>query len=410
MRTARHRGDAELAIAALELLDDCGRKRDAAAIADAALATNPGDARLHAYAGMLDIQLGEFERARRHYLSALECDTRAWEWHVPLGLSAAQRYASRQHPDFTLLAGGLRREGLSDNARAELHFALGKAYDDVADYGAAADQFRQGNAIAGHLANWSRKAWRRAVQARLTAAPSEVHAAPTAGFTPIFIVSMPRSGTTLLATLLARHAGICNRGELPWIAMLAERPEFAGRATARQWRDAASLYATQARRDDAEDATWFIDKQPLNFRYVDLMLAMFPDARILHCRRGARDTALSLWRQRFLEPVHGYSYAFNDIAVVMDDCTRLMAHWCARYPASIQVVDYERLVAKPDQVTTALADWIGLPPVGEHGIAMPSSISTASLWQARQPVHAHSVRLSDRYLSYVPELARWPAP
>ncbi|HEU0276864.1 MAG TPA: sulfotransferase [Rhodanobacteraceae bacterium] len=403
--------DAGLAIAALELLDDCDRKRDAADIAETALEAAPNDARLHAYTGMLAIQLGEFERARRHDLFALEHDPRAWEWHVPLGLAATQRYASASHDDFARFANGLQREGLSDQARAELHFALGKAHDDVGDYAQAAAHFRRGNTLMQAIVQWPRRTWRRALRARLAAAPLAASAAPAERFTPIFIVGMPRSGTTLLAELLARHAGVLNRGELPWIARLAGQPALAGNPGASELTRVAATYVMQARRDDAADARWFIDKQPLNFRYVDLMLALFPDAKIIYSRRSARDTALSLWTQCFLESVQGYSYGFDDIAVVMRDCDQLMAHWQQRFPGAIRTVDYAHCVTDPDATIAALAEWIGLPEAQNAEPTPPRSkaaISSASLWQARQPVHTRSVHRAAHYLPYVPELERWP--
>lgn len=407
-----HRGDAGLAIAAIELLDDCDRKRDAAEVAAAAIATHPDDARLHAYAGMLRIQLGEFERARGHYLFALQHDTRAWEWHVPIGLASAQRYHDGTHADFALFGDGLRRDGLSDKARAELHFALGKAHDDAGHHGEAARHFRLGNTILHRLTTWSRKAWRRAMEARLAALPFAQSADPTAGFNPIFIVGIPRSGTTLLAELLSRQPGVCNRGELPWLANLATQPDLSGQPGRHALQRAAATYASRTRRDDAGDACWFIDKQPLNFRYLDLALAMFPGARVIHCERGARDTAWSLWTQCFLEDVQGYSYDFDDMALVVHDCARLMSHWRRRFPDSIRGVRYEDLVSDPDRVLSGLATWIGLPGTTHANStrAAAAAISSASLWQARQPIHTRSVNRAEQYLPFVPELARWPHP
>lgn len=401
--------DPELAINAIELLADIGRHAAASAIAEAAIAATPDDARLHAYAGMLAMQLGDFERARSRYLFALQHDPRAPEWHVAIGLASSLRYRDATHPDFGLFHDGLQRDGLSDLARAELHFALGKAHDDIGAYAEAASHFREGNAIRKRLANWSRKAWRRAIEARLAAKPpATIASAPRDNFTPIFVVGMPRSGTTLLAELLSRYPRVCNRGELPWLARLAERASLGGKPAQPALDTAAKEYARQSRQDDAGEARWFIDKQPLNFRYLDLALAMFPDARIIHCQRNPRDTALSLWMQCFLEEVQGYSYDFDDIAVVIRDCNRLMAHWGARFPGSIRTVHYEDLVSSPDSVVAGLAAWIGMPPAeASNATAPPSAISTASLWQARQPVHTNSVKRADRYLPYIPELARW---
>lgn len=401
----------ELAIAAIELLDDMDRKADASAIAEIAAASNPSDARLHAYAGMLAMQVGAFESARWHYLFALKHDPHAWEWHVPLGLSSAQRYADKHHPDFALFRDGLQQATLSDLARSELHFALGKAHDDIGECKEATRQYRAGNAIAHQLTKWSRKTWRRSVEARLSSSPSRLTptAAPTADFTPIFIVGMPRSGTTLLAELLASFPKVCNRGELPWLAHLAAQPDLIDLHQPASLRKAAMLYAGHSRQDDAPGSRWFLDKQPLNFRYLDLALAMFPDAKIIFCRRDARDNALSLWTQCFLEDVQGYSYDFRDIALVMDDCERLMAHWQQRYGPSIRELHYEDLVANPDRVTTALAGWIGLPSrsAGVQTTESNPTISTASLWQARQPVYSRSIGRWKRFIQEVPELLKF---
>jgi tetratricopeptide (TPR) repeat protein len=398
--------DAELAIRAIELLDEADRKADAEAIAAAAIAASPDDPRLRAYAGMLLLQLGEFQRAREHLLFAMSHSPQACEWNVPHALASAQRYTDATHPDFACFRECLQRADLSDAARSTLLFAIGKAHDDIGDWRQAAIHFREANALATTLTRWSRKDWRRAVEARLAARPLTPQPGSAGDFVPVFIVGMPRSGTTLLAELLSRYPGVCNRGELPWLAKLALRPELGGDPSREGLRHAADFYAMQARRDDSPGARWFVDKQPLNFRYVDLMLALFPDARIIHCTRNSRDTALSLWMQSFSEDVQGYAYDFDDIAVVMRDCRRLMARWLHRYPDAIREVRYERLVADPEATVGELVGWLGVSgPAKAAGDG--ASISTASLWQARQPVYPHSLQRWRRYAEYIPELAKF---
>lgn len=401
--------DPELAIRAIELLDEADCKSDAAAIAEAAIAATPGDPRLHAYAGMLELQIGEFERARKHYLFALAHSPQACEWQAPLGLSSAQRYTDAMHPDFALFRECLQRADLSDKARSTLLFAMGKAHDDVGDYARAAVYFREANALARALTRWTRKDWRRAVESRLASGPLRHRAEPIGDFAPVFIVGMPRSGTTLLAELLSRLPGVCNRGESPWIAKLAQRADLAGQPSVEALTRAAAFYAKHARRDDAPAARWFIDKQPLNFRYVDLVLALFPHARVIHCSRSARDTAVSLWMQSFTEDVQGYAYDFGDIALVMRDCARLLAHWQERHAQAMLTVRYEALVSEPRETVARLAAWLGVPEApAEGGHAPAGAISTASLWQARQPVNTRSVARWKRYQPYIPELSRIP--
>lgn len=405
------RPDPELAIQAIELLDDCGRKRDAVAIAELALAAAPGDLRLHAYAGMLDAQLGNFAQARDHYLHAMDAPL-ACEWHVPYSLALMQRYRDARHPDFVLFRDCLARGDLSGKARSSLLFAMAKAHDDIGEYASAADYSRKANALAHVATRWSRLHWRREVEERLNAPAIRERAEPLTHFDPIFIVGLPRSGTTLVAELLAQFPQVCNRGESPWLANMAGQDAFGCQPSRAFLQSAAVAYATHMQRDDAPSSRRFIDKQPLNLRYVDLILALFPNAHVVHCRRHARDNALSLWMQSFTEDVQGYAYDFADIDLVMRDCERLMSRWRTAYPDSIHEVDYERLVASPSRAIANLAESLGLPSsdAGQPAVTMaPEGIGSASLWQARQPIYARSVDRWKNYARFLPELLGFPA-
>jgi len=401
--------DVANAIQAIEFLDDCRRQRDAAAICELALARGAADARLHAYAGMLDIQLGEFGRAREHYAQALARDPRAVEWNIPLGLATMQRYDSAGHPDVALFKRALENPELSRAARSSTLFALAKVYDDVGDYAQAATCLREANALAHAAASWSRKGWRRTVEARLAGKPPAFALPPAQDWTPVFIVGVPRSGTTLLAELLARHPDVCNRGELNWLPELARQvgaPDGKSRPMLQQ---AAALYEAQCRQDDSA-AHWFIDKQPLNLLHVDLILALWPNARIVLCQRHPRDTALSLWMQSFLDNAQAYAYDFGDIIGVIRGCGRLAAHWQKRYPDAIYAIRYEELAASPDSRIAALGAWLGLPvlPATAAPVEPAGAISTASVWQARQPVYTRSVGRWRHYAELFPELLQLP--
>jgi len=406
-RHARH--DAELVIRAVELLDDCGRKRDAAALCEGEIAAGSVDPRLHAYAGMLLSQLGQFDLARTRQEFVLDRTSLGPEWHVPLGLAGLQRYTDGDHPDFALFRSCLQREDLSESARASLLFALGKAHDDIGDYGQAAHHLREANAIVHATARWQRKRWRRSIEERISRRlPSGRLDAPN-DWAPLFIVGTPRSGTTLLAELLARHPDVCPRGELPWLPTVAEQVANGRGDYSERLEHAAQLYAAQLRQDDS-NAHWFIDKQPHNFLHVDLILQLFPNARIVHCQRHARDNALSLWMQSFQTGTQDFAYDFSDIAVAIQGARRLMKHWQARYPASIRTVRYEQLTADPAACLDALSTWLELPPHDLLGTLTDagSVISTASLWQARQPIHTRSVQRWMHYAAHVPELLQLP--
>ena len=401
--------DIETVIRGVEMLDDFGCPREALAICESALARGVGDARLHAYAGMLGIQLGRFEDVRRHYASALDQTAEAVEWNIPIGLSGLQRYTDATHPDFAFFHALLEQPGLSNDARTTTSFALGKAYDDIGDHARAAQCFREGNARARTSRPWSRKQWNRLVGARSASTPFRWSLPAPADWTPIFIVGVPRSGTTLLAELIGRHPRVRNRGELGWLQGQVKRLASTPRENREAFAQAAATYAAHLRQDDA-DADWFIDKQPFNFLHVDLIMACWPNARIIHCQRNPRDVALSLWSHSFHDSAHNYAYDFADIAAVIRGCGRLMEHWRVSYPASIFPVPYEELVENPEAWLGQVSRWIGLP---DSSVAAPlgdgeHAISTASAWQARQPIHTRSVGHWKNYATHVPELLRFP--
>jgi tetratricopeptide (TPR) repeat protein len=404
---AAHHQPIDLSIRAMELADQLDRKATAAAIAEAEIAAGCNDPRIHAYAATYALQLGEFVRARERYLYAWELSRDAPEWNVPFGLASAQRYREAEHPDFARFRQCLARTDLSEKARLTLLFALGKSHDDIGAYADAARYFREANAIAFALWPRSRKQWRRSVAARIQAKPLPVRRQGAGDFTPVFIVGAPRSGTTLTAELLARRPRVRNRGELNAIWKLAQRLPANG-APDRAMLDAmAADYEAELKLDDSGDARWFIDKQPLNLVHVDLILALWPHAKIIHCVRNARDNALSIWVQSFQEDTYAFAFDFADIAALQQGCDKLMAHWRRRYPDSIRALRYEDLAAAPEARMQELADWIGLPRSEAISEAQPraQAINTASLWQARQPVYTRSIGRWRAYIEFVPELA-----
>lgn len=392
-------------IQAIELLDDCGRKRAALDLAEAAIGVHADDPRLHAYAGMLAMQLGEFDLARERYAFALRHDPRALEWQSAYGYAVSKRYADGDDADFAFMQDFLTRPQLADAARASVLFGLGKMHDDVGRPAEAAASLREANRLVAAQLPWSAKDWRRLVAARLDAKATAPSTGAGSGddFAPVFVLGLPRSGTTLVADRLARHPAVCNRGELPHVARLAaEVARAANPAAARE--AAARTYRVQVREDDMQ-ARWFIDKQPLNFLHVDFILAAFPHARIVHCRRHARDTALSIWMQHFAGPEYAFAYDFERIAAVMQGEQRLRAAALQRHADRVREVRYEDFVADPLAATNALATWVGLPPYDFSRMsAAERVISTASAWQARQPVHARSIGRWRTYADYLPEL------
>ena len=396
-------GDAAETQETLGFLRECGAYARAHALARAARARWPEDANIAALAGEFALAVGEFALAADDLRAALKGNPRkSASW---LRLAYCKHYATRDDEDLARLRVANADASLDSTTRTCVGFALGKALDDVGDFAGAAAALRGANASAHAATPWDEDAWRRFVKAKVAAAPLPQ---PQTGaqLTPVFVVGLPRTGTTLAATLLARDLGVRDRGELNWIdAMHRHLAEHGQLVDAGAIASAAALVARQMRRDD-EPAPFYLDKNPLNFRYLDLIAAMFPQAKIIHCRRGARDTAFSIWMQYFAHEDMGFAYDFASIAAFAGGHDRLMAHWRNALPLPIFDLEYEALVADVPRVTAELGGFLGAGGTTPAAARSPSAIATASVWQARQPVYASSVGRWRRYAEFVPELGK----
>jgi tetratricopeptide (TPR) repeat protein len=395
--------DADASLAAIGFLVECNAHAQARELANSAQQRWPSDARIAARAGEIALALGFFDDARVQLISAIDLDpNQSASW---LRLSYCQRYRNESDSDIARFASIVDASKVSQTTRICAGFALGKALDDVGSIERAASILRTANSSARNVSPWSGKDWSAFVELRLRENISIGKAASS--FSPIFVIGMPRTGTTLVSTLLGRHPHVRDRGELNWIPVIHSQIAEIGRLNNPEALNAcARLIELQMRRDDAP-ARYYIDKNPLNFRFVDFSLAMFPNARFVHCRRERRDTALSIWMQHFAHDDLGFAYDFASISQVENDCRRFLVHWRERFSKSILDVDYENLVANPNAQLTRIAEFLGLDPTSLTQTPEASSdrpVTTASVWQARQPLYTRSVGRWHQYEPYVPEL------
>ncbi|HEY9511776.1 MAG TPA: sulfotransferase [Rhodanobacter sp.] len=400
----RFRQPPDLVLRAARMLAAGGRKQGAAELCEVAIAVGSGDPSLRVYVAALQSQLGDFARARSHYVFALEHDLRTLDAGAAYGLASIRRYVDPADPDLARFKALLERPELTPGARASVLFALGKACDDLGDYARAAAHLREANGLIDHR-NWSRKHWNRMVEARLGGTPLPQRTPAATECIPIFVVGAPRSGTTLVAELLGRSPEVCNRGELDWLPHYAGQLARAGRPDPALLDRLAAAYLARLQQGEAR-VHWFVDKQPLNFLHVDLIYALFPQARIVYCRRSHRDTALSIWSQHFDATEYRFAYDFGDISAVLSGCERLLAK--AHHDPRLLEVRYEELVRDPQTVVGALAAALGLAPF-DCGVpnAARRAIGTASVWQARQPVYTRAIGRWRGYAEFVPELLRF---
>jgi tetratricopeptide (TPR) repeat protein len=395
--------DRDATLAILTFLTGCGAYDRALPIVRASRQNWPRDARLAAQAGELTLALGAFDEAAAALRDAIDLDplqSSAW-----LRLAHCRRFTDEGDADVQRFRRGWDATGFDTVTRTCIGFALGKALDDLGDYAHAAQVLGAANALAQQATNWRAQDWRRFVAGQLHAAALPALDADD-DFVPVFIVGMPRSGTTLVASALARHVEVRDRGELNWVPALHTLLQDQGQLRSHAALGSiAALIRAQMRRDDAP-AQFYLDKNPLNFRYLDFIAGCFPNAKIVHCRRGLRDTALSIWMQHFAHEDLGFSYAFREIAEVEQGCRVLLEQGRAREGLAMIEIDYEDFVAEPVQQRRRLADFLGLRMIAddESSAEKPQIVTTASVWQVRQPVYTHAVERWRRYAPYLPEL------
>lgn len=307
----------------------------------------------------------------------------------------------------------------ADGRRALVAYGLAKYYDRRGEHRAAARAATVANAARRRSA---RPFDRAALTARVDALIGSYDAAFFArrrglgigSEQPVFIVGMPRSGTTLVEQILAAHPLMHGAGELQDLSRLAA--ETAGKRGEPRMRAAACLEVAESRelayrylrvlRDGApKDSLRISDKSPLNFYQLALVALLFPNARVVHCQRDPRDNALSIWMENF-NAEQRYATDFHDLAHYFAEYERLVAHWRSALPLRLLEVRYEDTVANVEHQARRVIEFLGVPwdarCLDFHGSGR--AVQTLSRWQVRQPIYSSSVGRWRRYLAHLPEL------
>ncbi len=404
-------GDASAQIRLANSLMHEGQLAEAEALSRRTLALHPNAVAAHHLLGLLLSQMGRFSDGIAQFERALAIEPRhASSW---LGIVSARRITPADGPLIARMTASARDQALADSERATLHYALGKAFDDLARYAEAMPHFEAANAIclerlrlAGNAIDRDRHA---ADVDRLIATFTPEFLAQSwslgsASDVPILVVGMPRSGTTLVEQVVSSHPGIAAGGELRfWGERGTLHAELAaGNFTAEAARQTAVGYEGLLR-SLGPTARRVTDKMPTNFLLLGLIHLIFPQARIIHCRRNPVDTCLSI----YLTPYSNTPDFAHDRATIVfyyQQYLRLMAHWRRVLPAErLLDVDYERLITDRESVTRQMIAFCGMD--WDASCLRPennaTAISTPSRWQARQPVYRTAM---DRWRNYEPWL------
>jgi tetratricopeptide (TPR) repeat protein len=280
-------------------------------------------------------------------------------------------------------------------------FALARALEDRGLYAESLAALEKANARVRVQRHWNAAAFTVHVNEILKAfAPPNAAADPQLGHEVIFIVSLPRSGSTLTEQVLAAHSQVDGGGELPDLpAVLTEEsqrrgksfPDFVADLTPADWKRMGRRYLERTARWRVNRPR-FTDKMPSNWMYVGAIRAMLPGARIIVVRRDPLETCLSCYRQRFANIE--YTRSFQDLGAAWRDFDRTVTHWREVYPAHVHESIYESLVAHPEKSIRELLAFCELPfePNCLEFHKSERQVHTPSATQVREPLRSDTAR------------------
>lgn len=318
----------------------------------------------------------------------------------------------RQEPDdnhLGLIEASLARVRPGSREHADLEFARYHVLEDLGRDDAAWQALANANAVMHALAadDAARElAGNQLFLGAVTAHPPRVAASQPAGPYPIFIVGLPRSGTTVLERMLGNHPQVASAGELGDFGQQLLRvantgpaydADFFARQLALDFAEVGRGYLAQTRWR-AGDKPYFTDKRPSNCMVAGLIHAALPGARILHVVRDPMDACFSAWRARF-GTTYAWSYAFDTLAAHYRQYRQLMQAWHSAYPGAIMDVAYEDLVRQPAATLHDVLDFCGLArePGCEDIARNAAPVSTLSSAQVREPLHTRAIGQWRRY-------------
>jgi len=306
----------------------------------------------------------------------------------------------------------MQQTGLADSDFVAIGFALAKALEDHGQYAKSLAVLSEANERARRYQRWDAEAHSKRIDAVLNAfASKKVDDDMSLGEELIFVVSMPRSGSTLVEQILASHSQVEGAGELPdlpWTLSEESRqrglafPDWVGSMRPAAWRKLGRRYLDRTSRwRKARPRS--VDKLPYNWLYVGAIRQMLPGARIVLCRRDPFETCFSCYRQHLAD--NEYTRTFTDLASFWRDFDRAIRHWNGLHPTAVHESIYEELIAEPEGTIRGLLDFCNLP-FEQSCLTFEKTVRgvhTPSAMQVREPLRPDTAR-SVRYGSLLDPL------
>lgn len=360
---------------------------------------------------------GKFSEAAELYQQVMAQEPAYTQAHF--SYSTIHKYRDKSDPHIAVMLDLYKRAGLTNENRIQLTFALAKAFENVEDYPRAFEFLKTGNDLRFKEFNYRVDGDEALIASIIKSftreAMSRIQIKPENSRKPIFILGMPRSGTSLVEKIISSHTDVYGAGELDYIFTLGTRlflkgtGDFLFRPLDTYSKDTferlGKSYLEQIDALDSE-CSRMTDKMPFNMMMIGLIKIALPNARIIHCVRDAMDNCLSIYKQNFTTGNYQFAYDLRTVGQFHKQYQLLMNHWHKVMPGEIYDVSYESLTHNPEaEIRKLLAacdlDWQDecLNFSKSAGI-----VKTASAYQARQPMYTTSVKLWEKYREFLQPL------
>jgi tetratricopeptide (TPR) repeat protein len=319
-------------------------------------------------------------------------------------LSNINRY--KEHDEYFLKMQSLCQDlGITDEQRCNLNFALSKASEDLNEVGQSFNYLKIGNELRKKILSYDIKKDIEMFNQLKKSYPSIAlqSVVESSELKPIFILGMPRSGTTLVEQIVSSHSEVTGAGELTYVHKFGESiVRGAIKPNAKIILDFRQRYIEALKkRSDARSIV--TDKMPQNFLYVGLIFSAFPDAKVIHVNRDPAATCWSNYKQHFTSKGFGYSYDLDDIVRYFGLYKDLMQFWLSHYGDRIYNLNYDNLTINQDDETRRLIQYLELE--WENDCLSPQhnkrSVRTASQQQVRQKVYQGSSQQWRKFEPYL---------
>jgi len=388
-----------------------GRTEEALACYELAQGLQPGNPSVHLNRGNLLSDVGRIDDSIESYREAIRLRPDFARAHQLLaGVCEHISYDA----ELKSMEALYNKPGISAEDRMNLAFGLGKAFEDLEQYDKAFRFFKQGNKLRRSFTPYSiSEDMEFFERLKSTFDVNFIEQRQDLGSednSPIFILGMPRSGTSLVEQILASHPRVHGAGELADMYIVCNGsvemfPDRVPQLKAGAWRDLAGDYLQRLRLHDASAAR-ITDKMPMNFLYIGMIAIMLPNAKVIHCRRDALDNCLSLFKNLFASTGQQWSYDLDDLGHYYQLYLRLMEHWDRILPGRIYDIQYENLVADSEQQIRKLLNFCEIPfdPVCLSPHESKRVVHTASFAQVRKPIYSRSVQLWRHYEKHLQPL------